>query len=83
MSDIIPSAPEPRPLPFHRPADYYAAPLSEVRPIFPRWVPFGCGSASLVINASGAVHTETVVLLTPEEVDAAAKKTVKYRAPGR
>ena len=40
-------------------------------------------AASLVINASGAVHTETVVLLTPEEIDAAAKKTVKYRAPGR
>ena len=54
MSDIIPvtpepSAPEPRPLPFRRPADYYAAPLSEVRPIFPRWVPFGCGTASLIV----------------------------------
>ena len=48
MSDIIPTAPEPRPLPFRRPADYYAAPLSEVRPIFPRWVPFGCGTASLL-----------------------------------
>lgn len=59
MSDIIPSAPEPRPLPFRRPADYYAAPLSEVRPIFPRWVAFGCGAASLVavlvLFAGGAV----------------------------
>ena len=49
MSDIIPTAPEPRSLPFRRPADYYAAPLSDVRPIFPRWVPFGCGAASLLV----------------------------------
>jgi hypothetical protein len=48
LSDIIPAPPEPRPLPFRRPADYYAAPLSEVRPLFPRWVPLGCGTASLV-----------------------------------
>src|SRR5690349_18397642 len=30
------------------PADYYSAPLSEVRPIFPRWVPYGCGAAAAV-----------------------------------
>jgi hypothetical protein len=35
--------------PFRFPADYYTAPLSEVRPIFPRWVPVGCGTASAVI----------------------------------
>ncbi|HKO56384.1 MAG TPA: hypothetical protein VJ276_10935 [Thermoanaerobaculia bacterium] len=29
------------------PADYYCAPSSEIRPIFPRWVPLGCGSASV------------------------------------
>ena len=40
-------------------------------------------AASLTINASGAVHSETIVLLAPEEIDEAAKKTVKYRAPGR
>jgi uncharacterized protein with GYD domain len=39
-------------------------------------------AASLAINASGAVRTQTVVLLTPEELDQAAKKSVKYRAPG-
>ena len=49
MSDLIPSAPEPPSLPFRRPADYYAAPLSDVRPIVPRWAPFGCGTASLVV----------------------------------
>jgi uncharacterized protein with GYD domain len=39
-------------------------------------------AASLTINASGAVRTKTVVLLTPEELDQAAKKGVKYQAPG-
>jgi uncharacterized protein with GYD domain len=37
---------------------------------------------SLTISASGAVRTKTIVLITPEEMDQAAKKTVKYRAPG-
>lgn len=40
-------------------------------------------AASLAINASGVVCTSTTVLLTPEEVDAAVKKTVPYRAPGQ
>src|SRR5262249_205492 len=40
-------------------------------------------AASLAINASGAVNVKTKVLLTPEEMDSAAKKTVNYRAPGR
>ena len=37
---------------------------------------------SLVINASGAVKTTTIPLLTLEEVDKACKKSVAYRAPG-
>ena len=40
-------------------------------------------AASLAINASGAVHTQTTVLLTPEEIDQAAKKNVRYTAPGQ
>ena len=40
-------------------------------------------AASLAINASGAVRLKTVVLLSPEEMDEAAKKTVSYRPPGR
>jgi uncharacterized protein with GYD domain len=40
-------------------------------------------SASMAINASGAVQTKTVVLLTPEEVDQATKKTATYQPPGR
>ena len=38
---------------------------------------------SLAVNASGAVQLKTTVLLTPEEMDAATKKGVSYRAPGK
>jgi uncharacterized protein with GYD domain len=40
-------------------------------------------AASLAINASGVVSTSTTVLLTPDELDSAAKKSVPYRAPGQ
>ena len=50
---------------FRWPADYYSAPLSEVRPIFPRWVPFGCGLAAaafflLLIGAGALLSGERV-----------------------
>ena len=50
---------------FRWPADYYAAPLSEVRPVFPRWVPYGCGAAAaafflLLIAAGAALSGERV-----------------------
>jgi len=37
---------------------------------------------SLAVNGSGVVTTKTTVLLTPEEMDQAAKKVVTYRPPG-
>jgi uncharacterized protein with GYD domain len=37
----------------------------------------------MTVAASGAVSTNTVVLLTPEEIDQASKKSVAYRAPGK
>jgi len=37
---------------------------------------------SLTVNATGAATTKVTVLLTAEEMDAAAKKTPSYRAPG-
>ena len=40
-------------------------------------------AASLAINATGAVQTRTVVLLTPEEIDQATKKSAAYQPPGR
>src|SRR3954453_23997070 len=39
-------------------------------------------AVALTVNASGAVKVRTTVLLTPEEVDAAAKRSVDYRPPG-
>ncbi len=40
-------------------------------------------AVSLVVNAAGAFKFKTTVLLTPEEMDQAAKKTVMYTPPGR
>lgn len=37
---------------------------------------------ALAVNASDAVTLQTVPLLTPEEVDAAAKRSVRYRPAG-
>jgi uncharacterized protein with GYD domain len=39
-------------------------------------------AASLTVAATGAVRVETVVLLTAEEIDEAAKRSVEYRPPG-
>jgi uncharacterized protein with GYD domain len=36
---------------------------------------------SLAVSASGAARTKSTQLLTPEEVDQAVKKQVKYRPP--
>jgi uncharacterized protein with GYD domain len=37
---------------------------------------------ALTVNQSGKVRITTHVLMTPEEVDEATKKTIAYRAPG-
>jgi len=37
---------------------------------------------SLAVSASGAMGVKTVVLLTPEEIDAAAQQAVSFRPPG-
>ena len=39
-------------------------------------------AASLAVNSSGAVTANVVVLMTPEEVDEACKKSPAYQAPG-
>jgi uncharacterized protein with GYD domain len=38
---------------------------------------------SLTANASGLVESRMTVLITPEDVDQATKKTVKFRPPGK
>ena len=37
---------------------------------------------SLAVNGSGAVQLKTTLLLSPDEFDAAAKKSISYRPPG-
>ncbi len=39
-------------------------------------------AVALAVNASGMTKVRTVVLLSPEDVDAAARQTVNYRPPG-
>jgi uncharacterized protein with GYD domain len=39
-------------------------------------------AVAITVNATGGATVRTVVLLTPEEVDAAAKRSVDYRPPG-
>ena len=38
---------------------------------------------AFAVNESGEIMTKTVPLLTPEEIDRAVKKKIKFRAPGR
>src|SRR5260221_11259287 len=40
-------------------------------------------AVSFAINASGAVQTSTIPLLSASDVDAACKKSIGYRAPGK
>jgi uncharacterized protein with GYD domain len=39
-------------------------------------------AVALTVNAAGGASARTVVLMEPEEVDAAAKRSVDYRPPG-
>ena len=40
-------------------------------------------AGTLIANASGTSKAKSTVLLTPEEVDEAAKKTATFRPPGQ
>lgn len=55
----VPAPPPPPERSSRWPCGYYAAPLSEVRPILPRWAPFGCGGAAalffLILLAGGTL----------------------------
>ena len=39
-------------------------------------------AVNMTVGATGLVNTKTTVLLTPEEVDDAARRSVSYRGPG-
>jgi uncharacterized protein with GYD domain len=38
---------------------------------------------ALTVSATGTIRTRATVLLTPEQIDEAAKKHVTFRAPGQ
>ena len=40
-------------------------------------------TGSILANASGTVNVKITVLITPEEVDEAVKKTMDWRPPGQ
>ena len=64
-------------------AFYYAFGDDDVFAIFDLPDNVSATAVSLVINAAGAATVKITVLLTPEEVDQATKKTVDYRPPGQ
>jgi uncharacterized protein with GYD domain len=39
-------------------------------------------AASIAVNAAGGATVTTIPLLSPEEIDAAARRSVEYRPPG-
>ena len=39
-------------------------------------------AVNLTVGATGLVNTKTIVLLTSEEIDEAARKSVSFRGPG-
>jgi uncharacterized protein with GYD domain len=39
-------------------------------------------AVSLAVNASGVVRVSTTPLISPDDLDAASKKSIAYRAPG-
>ncbi|MGH2728076.1 MAG: GYD domain-containing protein [Actinomycetota bacterium] len=40
-------------------------------------------AVSLAVGSTGMVNVKTTVLLTPEEIDRAAKTSIAYRGPGK
>ena len=63
-------------------AFYYAFGNSDLFMIMDLPDAASAAAISLAVGARGAIRINTVTLLTAEEIDAAAGKTVTYRAPG-
>jgi len=64
-------------------AFYYAFGGTDVYAIIDAPDNVSAAACAAAINATGAVQLRTTVLLEPEDIDAAVKKSVKYRAPGK
>ncbi len=63
-------------------AFYYALGETDVFVIFDLPDVQSAAALSLVVNAAGGAQVSTTPLLTPEDIDAASKKSVVYRSPG-
>ena len=62
---------------------YYAFGETDVLGVFEVPEPSDAAALSLMINSTGSVNVRLKPLMAPEDIDAAAKKTPSYRAPGQ
>lgn len=44
--------------------------------------PVAMAAVGLTVKAGGGLHTRAIPLLTPDEIDEAARRQVAFRAPG-
>ena len=64
-------------------AMYYALGDPDVYVIYDAPDNVTAAALAMGVGSTGLVSVKTTVLMTIEEIDQAAKKTVSYRAPGR
>jgi uncharacterized protein with GYD domain len=62
---------------------YYAFGETDVLGVFDIPEQADAAALSLMINSTGSVNLHLKPLMTPEDLDEAAKKTPSYRAPGQ
>ncbi|WP_427016792.1 GYD domain-containing protein [Pseudarthrobacter sp. P1] len=62
---------------------YYAFGETDVLGVFDLPDQASAAALSLMVNSSGAVSLRLTPLMTPEDLDEAAKKTPSYRPPGQ
>jgi len=62
---------------------YYAFGDTDVLGVFDIPDQANAAALSLMINSTGAVNLHMKPLMTPEDIDEAAKKTPSYRPPGQ
>jgi uncharacterized protein with GYD domain len=62
---------------------YYAFGETDVVGVFDIPDQASAAALSLMVNSTGAVNLHLTPLMTPEDIDEAAKKTPSYRAPGQ
>jgi len=62
---------------------YFAFGDTDVYAVFDAPDNVSAAVVSLMVTAAGGANVSITVLLTPEEIDAVAKKTVAYTAPGQ